>query len=451
MTTQELLACTDRYHGKSAEGATGVICTDPDCPAAPCVAWRAKQSEAAPVANPPLQIDAVRTRIIAPTPAEVTEVTQSAGRGPSALVQLKADMEANYSGFDWAAMELCLAAILAHYAAKETQAIWPFIVGAPRTGKTEAVIRAFDALPAAYSAGDLTPKALMSANDRKGLLQTLSEKGQSIVLFKDFTSMLGKRIEDAAEVMAVLREIADGNYARWTGNGEVPPWQGKLTIIAGVTPQIEKHRAVIEVLGPRFLFIRWATPPARDVARQAILQINHEMAIREESQRLVRAILAPRGLHLAELLPDHLEAIVNYCVGFTKLRQPVDRDFKHHYIERVQDEEGAGAIAKHLNLIARSRAALWGRSVTNDEDLALARRVAMDALPQGRLAVYRHLLAGVTDVPELAVLSRMDFPAVRSILTEFRAIGLVSWEDGVKGSLNLQVGDFPTQWLMGKT
>jgi len=75
----------------------------------------------------------------------------------------------------------------------------------------------------------------------------------------------------------------------------------------------------------------------------------------------------------------------------------------------------------------------------------------MDALPQGRLAVYRHLLAGFTDVPELAVLSRIDFPAVRSILTEFRAIGLVSWEDGVKGSLNLQVGDFPTQWLMGKT
>jgi hypothetical protein len=359
----------------------------------------------------------------------------------NSLEQLRSHFSQWYFDFDWQAMELCLCAVIAHYAAKETQAIWPFIIGAPRTGKTEAVIRSFAALPQVYSAGDLTPKALMSANSHKGLLETLNEQGKKIILFKDFTTMLGKRIEDAQEVMSAFREIADGDYSRWTGNGQVPPWEGKLTIIGGVTPAIEKHRALLEALGPRFLFIRWPTPPAREVGRRAVQQIDNEVAIRKRAQELVKEILmGAQGIHLPPLAPGHLETILDFCEAFVWLRQPVEWDFKHHYIERTQEKEGAGAIAKHLDLIARSRAALWGRTETNADDIELARRVALDSLPSGRLVVFQLLMEGATGIKELAVRAHMDYQAARNIVRELRAIGMLSQSDDDE-VLTLELGN----------
>ena len=352
--------------------------------------------------------------------------TPAAGR-PEKLAALRAHFDKWYADFDWQAMEVALCAILAHYAARDTQPIWPFIVGAPRTGKTE-VIRALEGLPKAESIGDLTPTSLMSGHkDAKGgLLNQLQEEGKSILLFKDFTTILSKHQETRDEVISILREVADGDFNRWTGLGKVPPWKGRITIVAAVTPAIEKAWSVMQSLGPRFLFIRWPSPNPLQAAQMARSQVNQEKGIHLTSQRLVREIFYDSGdLYLATENEAHNGDIDMLAWLFTLLRRHVRWNYRHTEIEEVDGPEGTGSIAKHLSLIARTRASLYNRPTVGVEDLVLARRVALDSCPVERAAIVRYLAAvgqNGASIVDMAAALGMERKTIKRRCTELEAL-----------------------------
>jgi hypothetical protein len=80
----------------------------------------------------------------------------------------------------------------------------------------------------------------------------------SVLLFKDFTSVLSMRHEQKMETLSALREMYDGSWTRplGTDGGIQLSWQGHAGFIAGVTPTIDRHNSVMGAMGDRFVLVR---------------------------------------------------------------------------------------------------------------------------------------------------------------------------------------------------
>jgi hypothetical protein len=68
-------------------------------------------------------------------------------------------------------------------------------------------------------------------------------------------------------ILAQLREIYDGSFAKEWGNGKSFRWAGKVGLLAGVTGAIDRAYSMNTILGERFLLFRPKSPPAYDLAR----------------------------------------------------------------------------------------------------------------------------------------------------------------------------------------
>jgi hypothetical protein len=107
---------------------------------------------------------------------------------------------------------------------------------------------------------------LAGPNDPSLLARLKSE----ILVFKDFTSVLALHRDERGAVLAQLREIYDGRYDTTWGTGKELHWSGRLGLLAGVTPVIDRHHGVMSVLGQRFVLLRLRQADRRAIARRAI-------------------------------------------------------------------------------------------------------------------------------------------------------------------------------------
>ena len=95
-----------------------------------------------------------------------------------------------------------------------------------------------------------------------GLLRQIGAFG--VILCKDFTSVLSMHRDTRGPVLAALREIYDGAWVRHVGvdGGRTLAWSGKVALIAGCTPMIDSHHAVMAAMGERFMLYR--LPPVAE-------------------------------------------------------------------------------------------------------------------------------------------------------------------------------------------
>jgi hypothetical protein len=172
--------------------------------------------------------------------------------------------------------------------------LWLLIIGPPGCGKTE-LIQPLAALPGVHQAATLTEASLLSGTPNRersdkahgGLLRTIGESG--IILLKDFGSVLSMPREPRAATLAALREVYDGTWTRHLGTdgGKTLTWTGKAGLIAGCTPSVDSHHAVIASLGERFLLYRLPEIPADKLADSALAHVGSERAMRTELTRAV--------------------------------------------------------------------------------------------------------------------------------------------------------------------
>ena len=171
---------------------------------------------------------------------------------------------------DLEALRIALSVARAHYH-QSNKAVWLFVIGPSGSGKTEICINALKAFTGELVNGelpkveggtnvctisDLTDKALISGFMRAGKTDKryslLHYYGSSILaLVPDFTSFIEKRTEEQKQIMSNLREVWDGEFGKHLGNGKVPQWNGKLTLIAAGTEAVEKRWLVSTDLGNR--------------------------------------------------------------------------------------------------------------------------------------------------------------------------------------------------------
>jgi hypothetical protein len=158
---------------------------------------------------------------------------------------------------DLQAIRAVLAAVAAHDLT-DLPPVWPMLVAPPGCAKT-TIIKPIESLPRVFSIDDLTTNTFLSGQINNGTNQTgrkpslLHRIGLSgIVTISDFSTILGMKPDDRAKIFAGLRRIYDGKYSREVGTSEgPPPWEGRITLVAAVTPAIDGYHGFFQTLAAR--------------------------------------------------------------------------------------------------------------------------------------------------------------------------------------------------------
>ena len=312
--------------------------------------------------------------------------------------------------------------------------VWVLVVAPPSSGKTE-IVEACKKLPDVHAAATLTEASLLSGSPRKehakdatgGLLREIGEFG--ILLHKDFGSVLSMHRDSRSQVLAALREVYDGSWNRAVGidGGKVLRWEGKAGLIAGCTPTIDRHHAVMSQMGDRFLLYRLPAISRSAQLRQSLSRKGVGGLRRQLAEAVTDFFdgLDPEREPpaLAEEDVDRLEALALLA---TASRSAVERDGYSRDIELVPDMEAQARMGNQL------RALLDGLDViglSRDEAWRVVAKAALDSVPALRLRALESLY-GTDWQTTLEVAEAIGYPNVttRRTLEDLTAHILVECE-----------------------
>jgi hypothetical protein len=318
-----------------------------------------------------------------------------------------------FYGTDFEALRCAIAAVRAH--ASTCNPVWLFIIGPSGSGKTAVVINSCSALPSTHVESNLSTRAFLSGAINGKQHSLLEQIGNGVLLFKDFTTLMSKREEDLKEIMSQLREIYDGEYSSKTGQRS-PSWTGKITVIAAVTPIIEKAWSVHAAMGERFLFLKWPLSDPLKIAQAARQQIGMEKEI-ARNMRILTKNFYQHTYPTPKLEPEMGLEVDRLASCVAILRSPVKREPKKQEIIEAYRTEEPTRIAKSIDSIICNHAALFEREVST-YDFSLAKRIAYDNIPKNRLAIVKNIPDVGIDSTDLQVLSKLTEAQYRYYLEE---------------------------------
>jgi hypothetical protein len=318
--------------------------------------------------------------------------------------------------------------------------VWLGVVAPPSSAKTE-IVGSLSRLPDVVQAATLTPAALLSGTPHKsrdkaskgGLLREIGDFG--IIVMKDFGSILSMRPDAKAELLAALREIADGAWTRHVGadGGRALAWKGKVGVIFGATPAIDTYHGVIGSLGDRWLLTRMA--PVKDQFAKALAHRGADTkTMRAELAGAVARLFASRNGTPREIKTEEIERIGRVVALVVRLRGAVERDRRTRDLEAVYGAEGGGRIGLALE---RLPAGLDTLGVERERALAVVEAVALDSVPTERRGAYEFVSGkGVATTTDVAIARGLPTITVRRVLEDLAAYGLITREDLGQGQAN---------------
>ena len=337
---------------------------------------------------------------------------------------------------DHGAVEVALAGIVANYATGDV--VWPLLVGPPGCGKSE-IVTALTSAPKVWALSSLTPQTLISGFERKGepasLLLQIGEFG--ILAFKDLTTVLTMHREARAQIIGQLREVADGKTEKSFGNGLRLEWEGKLGLVAGVTPVIDEQHSFLAIMGERFLLYRLPEVPRAEIARRSLSRRSREPELRARIRATVGDFLEQfvgcGPLPLPDTFTDPLITLTDIV---TRARSGVARDYNANLLY-IPEPEAPTRLAKQL---AQLGAALLAIGAGEQEAWRLIRKAGWDSVPAVRCAVIDSLskhdepipLATIqedTGLPERTVARVAEDIAVLRLARRFKDSGKWFFEE----------------------
>lgn len=290
--------------------------------------------------------------------------------------------------------------------------VWLFLVAPPGSGKTTMNIMATSGLPQVLMIGDLTPQTFLSGMhgaDNPGILEQLGGKqvtrgklkfvsGDALFLLKDFTTVLSMRPDKKAEILAQLREIYDGQFTKSFGTGITKQWNGRISILAAVTPIIDRHYSIFNTLGERFLQVRWHRPPYQ-AGITAQKQQGKETQIKNQLKKHVRKLFLDSTVNGNKRTPPKLpkktlERIASFAEIIAIGRTHVYRDRFSRNIDYVPEPEANTRIAKQLSALAKGIASLEQKPSVTEDEVQDVFRVGLDSLPPTRRKIIVSALTG---------------------------------------------------------
>jgi hypothetical protein len=364
-----------------------------------------------------------------PTAVELNQPTTNEDR----FTELNSVLEKWFYKPDLQAVRIVLGAINAHYL-KIGDPAWLFLVAPPGSGKSTMSLMGASDLPEVQTLSDVTENTFLSGfygHKDPGLLEKLGttakngnisvSQGNAVFLAKDFTTVLSMKHEKRGMILSQLREIHDGTFRRDFGTGETKIWQGRVTIVAAVTPVLDRYFSVFSVLGERFLQIRWHRPDSEEAGEWAIEQQGEEDQIKQEAREAIKNTFA-KATPLAPSLPSGMPPRIAALSEIVALgRTHIFRDgYGSREIEYVPEPEANTRISKGLAALIRGIAALSGHAAVEEQDLQDGFRVGLDCLPENRRRIVMAASAG-QDLASIAIAPTMRFRAAE----ELEALGIL--------------------------
>lgn len=323
---------------------------------------------------------------------------------------------------------LVLAAVVANRAPGDP--VWPLLIAGPSWGKTEA-LNSLRGQPDVHETATLTEAALLSGtpkrdrgNAKGGKLREIGEFG--IIVTKDFGSVLSMSYDTRAGTLAALREIYDGSWTRLVGvdGGRTLHWEGKIGLIAGCTPVIDSHHAVLSQLGDRFVFYRLPDDDGYQHAHRALLHGGQEKTMRADLAEAARIVLESADMEIAAagVRGDEEERLIHLAELAVRSRSAVERDSRTREITLIPQPEAPSRLVicllrllNAIEAIGADRAMSW----------QVVTKCALDSMPAIRRRVAEALLA--TDKVGAAVLgTQLGYPTstTRRALEDLTAHGV---------------------------
>jgi hypothetical protein len=354
------------------------------------------------------------------------------GDAPPNWVRVIELLSKNYDNPDLIAARAICSAVAAHKL-RSFSPVWTLAIAPPGSMKTD-LLESLRGLPKVHFVDEITPKTFISGKvDEPGkkrerpasYLHRIGEDG--ILIAADFSTFTADQ-KALTIVLAQLRRIYDGNYSREFGtdeNTEERSWKGRLTLLAGAVPDIDRHHELFQKLGERFVRIRW--PRAGGVAA-GLRAMDHTDALAPKLRGAMHTLLRPI-LETSKIIAPRLDRTMQVRIAslseiIALARSHVERDRYSREVLNVPITEGNTRIAQQLCQVARGSALVDGRAKIDESDFKLARRVGFDSLPLVRRAVLEALIAG-TD------LRFPDLPAttVKRSVEDLQLVGLLTKGD----------------------
>ncbi len=293
--------------------------------------------------------------------------------------------------------------------------LWLLVVGPPSGGKTE-LLNAVARRPDVHPAATLTEAALLSGTPRKeakgaagGLLRVIGDFG--ILLLKDFTSVLAQNKDTRAQLLGALREIYDGSWTRHIGSdgGRTLHWEGKVGLVGGVTPALDRHHAVLSSLGDRFLLLRLPPVDAEEVGARAMSHIGRERQMRSELTAAADAVLGAADLDAGhrQLTDGEHRRLLDLAIFAVRARSAVERDGYSAEVLSIPEPEGP---PRFLLALRRLLGGLEAIGCDADAAWSVLASVAVDSMPATRRRLLEALIAGGSGQRTGALASAADLP-----------------------------------------
>ena len=332
--------------------------------------------------------------------------------------------------------------------------LWAFLVAPSGSSKTE-LLNALTGLDFVKPLDTLTTSTFLSGKQRKDPNASLLLRVPygTIFVMRDFTSVLEMHTEKRAEIFAQLRKIYDGHLTKATGEGGESAelhWEGKVALIAGVTPAIEGYRAFATTLGERFLYFYLPVADRVTVAKAARRNRASLNQMREELKQAVKGFFAglsiPSSVEVPEEIGDWIVAVADFV---SIARSSVERDWYSaaKEITELPDPEVPTRLAQQLDLLTCAHAVLMGRTRVEVQDLELTRQVGLACIPSHRRKLLAILCQSAREMTTTEIANAIDLPTntVRRYLEDLAALRLVHRREGDTNAFLWQITEFALQ------
>lgn len=319
---------------------------------------------------------------------------------PSRWLAVVDTVERLYQDPDIDGLQIVCAAVAAH-ALKDYPPAWCLIIAPPGSMKTD-VLESFRGLPGAHFVDEVTPKTFISGKidepgkkgKRKAPASLLHRIGSDGFLIAADFSTFSSNTKTLGAIVSQLRRIYDGNFSREFGSEEnldERSWTGRLTLLAGGTPDVDKHYQLFQSLGERFLRVRWNRAGGTDTGLRAM---QHDRSVAVQLKAVMHDLLQPI-LSAPQDAPTIHPAILRRIAALSEFialaRSYVERDRFTREQTGITVTEGNTRLPQQLAQIARGLALLDGRTEVTDEDYRLVVRAAFDSLLPTRAVVLKRI------------------------------------------------------------
>ena len=341
---------------------------------------------------------------------------------------------------DTAVLDLVFATVISTYV-KSMKPIWLLIIGPSSGGKSEIINLLFK-LNFVHEVSDMTENTLLSGMYSKGeeasLLIRIGNIG--VIAMKDFTSILSMRKEKAEVIMAQLRHVYDGRFAKKTGSGRNPDWVGKINFVGGVTEAIHGRDDESASMGRRNIYYCLPEQDRKKTTRAAIRNKEDKdfVAKIEELQIIVEKYINEQITSIPQELPaisheveDNLVELADFS---THARTPTKRNFKGQLTLATSLEmpmrmvEQLHGLAKTLQFMYREDGGL------PEQTIQALYRIGLDSIPKNRrIALNWCSTYNKINTKQFAIKIKFPTETARMALEDLNVLGILERKEKTRG------------------